>query len=93
MPTAAEKIATFRERHVAPGAFLTANPWDAGSARGLTGLGCTALATTSAGAACGLGTTGGSRPMTREAAPTGYGTTLRPVADLNRLRVKGAKPS
>jgi len=39
----------------APGAFVIPNPWDAGSARILAGLGFEALATTSAGFAFSLG--------------------------------------
>lgn len=48
MTTPAARIARFRELHVA-GCFVMPNPWDAGSARLLAGLGFKALATTSAG--------------------------------------------
>ena len=41
--------------HSGPGAFIFPNPWDAGSARILAGLGFEALATTSAGLAFSLG--------------------------------------
>jgi len=41
--------------HTGPGAFIFPNPWDAGSARILAGLGFEALATTSAGLAFSLG--------------------------------------
>jgi 2-methylisocitrate lyase-like PEP mutase family enzyme len=41
--------------HAGPGAFIFPNPWDAGSARILAGLGFEALATTSAGYAFSLG--------------------------------------
>ncbi|GAA3342256.1 isocitrate lyase/phosphoenolpyruvate mutase family protein [Amorphoplanes nipponensis] len=44
----------FRALH-ASGTFLLPNPWDAGSARLLAGLGFAALATTSSGLAAGLG--------------------------------------
>lgn len=45
---------TFRALH-ASGCFVMPNPWDAGSARLLEGLGFTALATTSAGFAWSMG--------------------------------------
>lgn len=66
-PTLAEKALKFRALHklpakvgapiepAAPGAFIIPNPWDAGSARILAGLGFEALATTSAGFAFTLG--------------------------------------
>ncbi len=47
-----------------PGAFIIPNPWDAGSARILAGLGFQALATTSAGFAFSLGRRDGA--VTRE---------------------------
>ncbi len=50
----AEKAARFRELHEA-GTFVIPNPWDAGSARVLEGLGFEALATTSGGFAYTLG--------------------------------------
>lgn len=43
------KCEQFAKLHLEPGAFLIPNPWDAGSARLLQGLGFKALATTSAG--------------------------------------------
>ena len=51
--TQTEKAARFLALHYAPGAFLIANPWDAGSARILAGLGYAALATSS-GASAGV---------------------------------------
>ena len=39
MPTQAEKAARFRALHEGPAPFLMPNPWDAGSARILAGLG------------------------------------------------------
>lgn len=51
----AEKGLIFRRLHERPGAFIIPNPWDAGSARILAGLGFQALATTSAGFAFSLG--------------------------------------
>ena len=54
MPTTAEKRRIFRDLH-ASGCFVIPNPYDIGSARYLQHLGFKALATTSAGAAWGLG--------------------------------------
>jgi 2-methylisocitrate lyase-like PEP mutase family enzyme len=53
--TQAEKISRFRAMHAAPGAFVIPNPWDAGSARLLAGLGFAALATSSSASAGTLG--------------------------------------
>jgi 2-methylisocitrate lyase-like PEP mutase family enzyme len=49
--TQKEKALRFQELHKRPGAFLLPNPWDAGSARILAGLGFEALATSSGAAA------------------------------------------
>jgi 2-methylisocitrate lyase-like PEP mutase family enzyme len=51
----ADKAAQFQALHQRSGAFLIPNPWDAGSARILTGLGFEALATSSAASAAALG--------------------------------------
>jgi 2-methylisocitrate lyase-like PEP mutase family enzyme len=51
MRTQAEKAAAFRALHDEPGTFIIPNPWDAGTARLLAGLGFKALATTSLGLA------------------------------------------
>src|SRR5207249_5790998 len=48
-----DKATRFRALHHGPGAFLIPNPWDAGSARILAGLGFEALATSS-GASAGI---------------------------------------
>ena len=50
-----EKAEKFRALHQGPGAFVIANPWDAGSARILAGLGFSALATSSGAFAGTLG--------------------------------------
>jgi 2-methylisocitrate lyase-like PEP mutase family enzyme len=50
-----ERGVQFRALHDGPGAFIIPNPWDAGTARLLTGLGFKALTTTSAGLAFSLG--------------------------------------
>jgi 2-methylisocitrate lyase-like PEP mutase family enzyme len=50
-----EKLACFRALHQGPRAFVIANPWDAGSARVLAGLGFEALATSSGASAGTLG--------------------------------------
>ena len=55
MPTQAEKAAAFQALHQRKQVFVIANPWDAGTARILTGLGFEALTTTSAGLAFTLG--------------------------------------
>src|SRR5262245_4619523 len=50
-----EKAVRFRALHDGPGAFIIPNPWDAGSARILAGLGFQALATSSAASALAVG--------------------------------------
>jgi 2-methylisocitrate lyase-like PEP mutase family enzyme len=50
-----EKALRFRELHQGTGTFLIPNPWDAGSARLLAGLGFEALATSSGAAAATFG--------------------------------------
>jgi len=61
-----EKAACFRALHEGPGVFVIPNPWDAGSALILAGLGFQALATSSAASACVLGRRDGG--LTREEA-------------------------
>jgi 2-methylisocitrate lyase-like PEP mutase family enzyme len=72
MPTQAEKGQAFRALHERDGAFIIPNPWDAGTARLLAGLGFEALATTSAGYAFSVGqrdnTIGRDQMMTHVAA-------------------------
>src|SRR5579871_5112264 len=53
--TQAEKALRFRALHERPGVFVLPNPWDAGSARILAGLGFEALATSSGASAGTLG--------------------------------------
>ena len=55
MKTKLEKGRAFRALHARQGLFVMPNPWDAGSARLLAGLGFEALATTSAGFARAIG--------------------------------------
>jgi 2-methylisocitrate lyase-like PEP mutase family enzyme len=55
MVTQREKAERFRALHEREGAFIIPNPWDAGSARLLAGLGFEALAMTSSGFANSLG--------------------------------------
>lgn len=62
----AEKGKRFRQLHAHPGAFVIPNPWDAGTARLLEGLGFEALATTSAGLAFSLGRSDGCGAVTPE---------------------------
>jgi 2-methylisocitrate lyase-like PEP mutase family enzyme len=63
--TQAQKVGRFRCLHEGPGAFVMPNPWDAGTARVLAGLGYEALATTSAGLAFTLGRRDGVRAVSR----------------------------
>ena len=62
----ADKARKFRALHEAPGSFVIPNPWDAGSARLLAGLGFEALATSSGAKAGVLGKRDGK--VTREEA-------------------------
>ena len=81
----ASKAKSFRMLHTRPGAFVIANPWDAGTARILTSLGFEALATTSAGLAFALGRKDGAatRDETLENARAIADATSLPVsADL-----------
>ena len=66
MTSQSEKAARFAALHIAPAAFVIANPWDAGSARLLAGLGFEALATSSGASAGILGKRDGQ--VTREEA-------------------------
>jgi 2-methylisocitrate lyase-like PEP mutase family enzyme len=50
-----DKAARFRALHDGPGVFIIPNPWDAGSARLLAGLGFAAVATSSAASANAMG--------------------------------------
>jgi 2-methylisocitrate lyase-like PEP mutase family enzyme len=65
MPSIAEKRATYRLLH-ASGCFVLPNPWDIGTARYLRHCGFTALATTSSGAAYGLGLPDAAWAVTRD---------------------------
>lgn len=62
----ADKAAQFRALHERPGAFVIANPWDAGSAQLLAGLGFEALATSSGASAAARGRKDGQ--LTRDEA-------------------------
>lgn len=55
MPSQAERAERFRALHQREQLLVLPNPWDAGSAKMLAGLGFEALATTSAGLAFSLG--------------------------------------
>ena len=68
MPTQAEKAAQFQALHQRPEVFVIGNPWDAGTARILTGLGFSALSTTSAGLAFTLGRKDGTASVSRDEA-------------------------
>jgi len=79
-PSVSEKRRTFRELHRS-GCFVIPNPWNAGSARYLEGLGFKALATTSSGYAHAQGFPDGA--MTRDNVLQHYralvGATALPV--------------
>lgn len=64
--TQSDRATRFRALHRGPGAFVIPNPWDAGSARVLAGLGFQALATSSGASAGILGRRDGQ--VTREEA-------------------------
>ena len=66
MTSQSDKATRFRALHQGPGAFVIPNPWDAGSARLLAGLGFQALATSSGASAGILGRRDGT--VTREEA-------------------------
>ncbi|MFE0755366.1 oxaloacetate decarboxylase [Inquilinus sp. NPDC058860] len=66
MPSQTEKALAFQRLHARPGIFVIPNPWDAGTARLLAGLGFEALATTSAGHAFTLGRSDGAQKVSRE---------------------------
>ncbi|WP_025620762.1 isocitrate lyase/PEP mutase family protein [Salinispora cortesiana] len=77
----------FRDLHTAAEPFVIPNPWDAGTARILTGLGFAALATTSAGLAFTLGRRDGANLVSRaetlaNAAAVAEATHLPVSADL-----------
>ncbi|MEU0069496.1 isocitrate lyase/phosphoenolpyruvate mutase family protein [Streptomyces sp. NPDC006332] len=79
------RAVTFHKLHEGPDPFVVPNPWDAGTARVLTGLGFSALATTGAGLAHVRGLPDGS--LTREqildnARSIVDATTLPVTADL-----------
>lgn len=63
--TQAEKGRRFQALHNRPGIFVIPNPWDAGTAKVLAGLGFEALTTTSAGLAFTLGKQDGDGSVTR----------------------------
>ena len=60
-----EKYQIFKALHAADAPFVIPNPWDAGTARILTGLGFAALATTSAGYAFAAGKRDSEGALTR----------------------------
>jgi len=74
-----EKAARFRALHDGPGAFIIPNPWDAGSARILAGLGFQALATSSAASASAIGRKDGG--LTRDQA-LAHGRVIVDATDL-----------
>jgi 2-methylisocitrate lyase-like PEP mutase family enzyme len=83
MPTQAEKAARFLALHQGPEPLVVANPWDAGTARILAGLGFSALSTTSAGLAFTLGRRDGAAGISRDEALA----NARSIADATTLPV------
>ncbi len=84
-----QRAAAFRLLHERPGAFVIPNPWDAGTARMLAGLGFEALATTSSGLAATLGRRDAEGAVTRDETLRSAGaiveaTSLPVSADLER---------
>lgn len=61
-----QRALAFQALHQRDGCFVLPNPWDAGSAKTLAGLGFEALATTSAGLAFSLGRADGANRVSRE---------------------------
>lgn len=59
------RAVVFQQLHEGPEPFVVPNPWDAGTARILTGLGFAALATTGAGLAYTMGLPDGAGPIGR----------------------------
>jgi len=87
VPMQAEKAARFKALHQGPDVLVIANPWDAGSARLLAGLGFKALSTTSAGLAFSLGRRDGTASVSRaealaNARSIAEATSLPVAADL-----------
>lgn len=64
--TQRDKAILFKKLHEEEGLFIIPNPWDAGSAKMLAGLGFKAMATTSAGLAFSLGRADGINAVSRE---------------------------
>src|SRR5215467_5033223 len=81
--TQSEKATRFQALHQRAGAFLIPNPWDAGSARILAGLGFEALATSSSAAAATFGRRDGK--LSREQALA----SVRAIVDATDLPVSG----
>jgi 2-methylisocitrate lyase-like PEP mutase family enzyme len=78
-----EKALRFQQLHQGPGVLLLPNPWDAGSARILAGLGFEALATSSGAAAATFGRRDGG--ISREQALE----NVRAIVDATDLPVSG----
>ena len=83
MPTQTEKAAQFQALHQRTEVFVIGNPWDAGTARILTGLGYKALSTTSAGLAFTLGRRDGTASVSRDEALA----NARAIVDATHLPV------
>jgi 2-methylisocitrate lyase-like PEP mutase family enzyme len=92
MPSQLEKAKLFRALHERPGAFIIPNPYDAGTAKLLAGMGFEALATTSLGLANMLGRTTVSLEMILQNCREIVATTDLPVsADLENCGADAPK--
>jgi 2-methylisocitrate lyase-like PEP mutase family enzyme len=88
----AARAAAFRALHARPGAFILPNPWDAGTARLLAGLGFEALATTSLGLANSLGRPDGANLLNVVMSAADPALTAAELAEagVKRISVGGA---
>jgi 2-methylisocitrate lyase-like PEP mutase family enzyme len=85
MTSQADRARAFRALHERQRIFAIPNPWDAGSAKMLAGLGFEALATTSAGLAFSLGRPDGEGAVSRDEALA----NVRAIVDATPLPVSG----
>jgi 2-methylisocitrate lyase-like PEP mutase family enzyme len=85
MTSQADRARAFRALHERQRIFAIPNPWDAGSAKMLAGLGFEALATTSAGLAFSLGRPDGESAVSRDEALA----NVRAIVDATPLPVSG----
>ena len=92
MTSQAQKAQAFKALHEKDEVFIVANPWDAGSARLLQGLGFEALATTSAGFAQSLGRLDGEVSVDEKSTTAAPCVLLRIFPSLRTLRTDFQTP-